>query len=167
VVGRLAQHGHVPLGYYKDEGKTKESFVEIDGERWVLLGDMATVEADGTIAILGRGAVCINTGGEKVYPEEVEAVLKSHPAVYDAVVAGVPDDRFGQRVTAVVQPRADAQPAANELIEHCRAHLAGYKSPRAVVFVPEIRRSPSGKADYPWAARVAHEAIGAQTGSRR
>jgi acyl-CoA synthetase (AMP-forming)/AMP-acid ligase II len=163
VVGRLAQHGHVPLGYYKDEGKTKESFVEIDGERWVLLGDMATVEADGTIAILGRGAVCINTGGEKVYPEEVEAVLKSHPAVYDAVVAGVPDERFGQRVTAVVQLRAGAPPAADELIDHCRAHLAGYKTPRAVVFVPEIRRSPSGKADYPWAAR---EAAAALTGSR-
>jgi acyl-CoA synthetase (AMP-forming)/AMP-acid ligase II len=155
VIGRVAQRGHVPLGYYKDEKKTADSFVTIDGERWVLLGDMATVEADGSIAVLGRGAVCINTGGEKVYPEEVEAVLKAHPAVYDAVVAGVPDDRFGQRVAAVVQLRPDATADEAELIAHARAHVAGYKAPKSVIVVPEIRRSPSGKADYPWAARIA------------
>jgi acyl-CoA synthetase (AMP-forming)/AMP-acid ligase II len=157
-IGRVAQRGHVPLGYYKDEAKTAASFVTIDGERWVLLGDMATVEADGSIAVLGRGSVCINTGGEKVYPEEVEAVLKAHPAVYDAVVTGVPDERFGQRVAALVQLRPQAEAAETELVAHCRAHVAGYKAPRSVVVVPEIRRSPSGKADYPWAARVAREA---------
>jgi acyl-CoA synthetase (AMP-forming)/AMP-acid ligase II len=156
VVGRMAQRGHVPVGYYKDEKKTKETFVTIDGERWVLLGDMATIEADGSIAILGRGSVCINTGGEKVYPEEVEAVLKAHPAVYDAVVTGVPDERYGQRVAALVQLRAEEPaPSESDLIEHARKHVAGYKAPRLVVVVPEIRRSPSGKADYPWAAKVA------------
>jgi acyl-CoA synthetase (AMP-forming)/AMP-acid ligase II len=165
VIGRVAQRGHVPLGYYKDEKKTADSFVTIDGERWVLLGDMATVEADGNIAVLGRGAVCINTGGEKVYPEEVEAVLKAHPAVYDAIVAGVPDDRFGQRVAAVVQLRDGVAADEAELIAHARAHVAGYKAPKSVVLVPEIRRSPSGKADYPWAARVALESASTTTGS--
>jgi acyl-CoA synthetase (AMP-forming)/AMP-acid ligase II len=166
VVGRVAQRGHVPLGYYKDPKKTADSFVTIDGERWVLLGDMATIEADGTIAVLGRGAVCINSGGEKVYPEEVEAVLKAHPAVYDAVVTGVPDERFGQRVAAVVQLRPDGPaPDEAELIAHCREHLAGYKCPRSVVVVAENHRSPSGKADYPWAARVARDSTTAATGS--
>jgi 3-oxocholest-4-en-26-oate---CoA ligase len=156
AIGRVAQRGHVPLGYYKDEQKTKESFVTIDGERWVLLGDAATIEADGTIAVLGRHSVCINTGGEKVYPEEVEAALKAHPAVYDAVVAGVPDERYGQRVAALVQIRPDqTAPTQEELAVHCRTRVAGYKVPRLVVVVPEIRRSPSGKADYPWASKVA------------
>jgi 3-oxocholest-4-en-26-oate---CoA ligase len=165
-IGRMAQRGHVPLGYYKDEKKTAESFVTIDGERWVLLGDMATIEADGSIAILGRGSVCINTGGEKVYPEEVEAVLKAHPAVYDAIVTGVPDERYGQRVAALVQLRPD-QPAPTEgdLIEHARKHVAGYKAPRVVLVVPEVRRSPSGKADYPWAAKVAAEHTAAPAGT--
>jgi acyl-CoA synthetase (AMP-forming)/AMP-acid ligase II len=166
VIGRLAQRGHVPLGYYKDQKKTADSFVTIDGERWVLLGDMATVDADGTIAVLGRGSVCINTGGEKVYPEEIEAVLKAHPAVYDAIVTGVPDERFGQRVAALVQVRPDAAlPSEAELIAHSRAHVAGYKAPKHVVVVPEIRRSPSGKADYPWAARTALEALPVDGGS--
>jgi acyl-CoA synthetase (AMP-forming)/AMP-acid ligase II len=164
TIGRMAQHGHVPLGYYKDEKKTKESFVTIDGERWVLLGDMATIEADGSIAILGRGSVCINTGGEKVYPEEVEAVLKAHPAVYDVIVTGVPDERYGQRVAALVQLRPDVPaPAEADLIAHAREHVAGYKAPRLVVVVPEIRRSPSGKADYPWAAKIAVEHVTAPT----
>jgi acyl-CoA synthetase (AMP-forming)/AMP-acid ligase II len=165
VVGRVAQRGHVPLGYYKDEKKTADSFVTIEGERYVLLGDMATVEADGSIAVLGRGAVCINTGGEKVYPEEVEAVLKAHDAVYDAVVAGVPDERFGQRVAAVVQLREGMSADEADLIAHARAHVAGYKAPKSVVLVTEIRRSPSGKADYPWAARVALEHATTNTGS--
>ncbi|MBV9293536.1 MAG: acyl-CoA synthetase [Frankiales bacterium] len=163
VIGRVAQHGHVPVGYYKDEVKTKASFVTIDGERWVVLGDMATVEADGSISLLGRGSVCINTGGEKVYPEEVEAVLKAHPAVYDAVVTGVPDERYGQRVAALVQLRPEVgPPAEGEITEHARKHVAGYKAPRLVVVVPEIRRSPSGKADYPWAAGVAAQHVTAK-----
>ena len=164
VVGRVAQRGHVPVGYYKDEKKSRETFITIDGERWVLLGDMATVEADGSIAVLGRGSVCINTGGEKVYPEEVEAVLKSHPAVYDVVVTGVPDERYGQRVAALVQLRPEVPaPSEADLIAHAREHVAGYKAPRLVVVVPEIRRSPSGKADYPWAAKIAVQHVTAPT----
>jgi acyl-CoA synthetase (AMP-forming)/AMP-acid ligase II len=165
AIGRVAQRGHVPLGYYKDEVKTKESFVTIDGERWVLLGDAATVEADGTIAVLGRHSVCINTGGEKVYPEEVEAALKAHPAVYDAVVTGVPDERFGQKVTALLQIRPDAvAPTLEEIAEHCTTRVSRYKVPRLVFVVPEIRRSPSGKADYPWAAATAKELLHAESG---
>jgi acyl-CoA synthetase (AMP-forming)/AMP-acid ligase II len=159
-IGRVAQRGHVPLGYYKDEAKTKESFVTIDGERWVLLGDAATVESDGTIAVLGRHSVCINTGGEKVYPEEVEAALKAHPAVYDAVVTGVPDERFGSRVTALIQVRDNhTAPTLEELTEHLSTRVAKYKAPRLVFVVPEMRRSPSGKADYPWAAKLARELL--------
>jgi acyl-CoA synthetase (AMP-forming)/AMP-acid ligase II len=154
--GRIAQRGHVPLGYYNDPKKTAETFFEADGERWVLLGDMGTVDEDGVITVLGRGSQCINTGGEKVYPEEVEQALKAHPDVYDALVAGVPDERWGNRVTAVVQPRAEAGAlTADAVREHCRARLAGYKIPRTVVFTDHIQRSPSGKADYRWARAVA------------
>jgi 3-oxocholest-4-en-26-oate---CoA ligase len=160
AIGRVAQRGHVPLGYYKDEIKTKESFITIDGERWVLLGDAATIEEDGTIAVLGRHSVCINTGGEKVYPEEVKAALKAHPAIYDTVVTGVPDERFGARVTALVQIRPEqAAPTLEELTEHCSTRVAKYKVPRLMFVVPEIRRSPSGKADYPWAAKLAKELL--------
>jgi acyl-CoA synthetase (AMP-forming)/AMP-acid ligase II len=158
AIGRVAQRGHVPLGYYKDEKKTKESFVTIDGARWVLLGDAATIEADGTIAVLGRHSVCINTGGEKVYPEEVEAALKAHPAIYDTVVTGTPDERFGSRVTALIQVRDSfTAPTLEEITEHCSTRVAKYKVPRLMFVVPEIRRSPSGKADYPWAAKIAKD----------
>jgi acyl-CoA synthetase (AMP-forming)/AMP-acid ligase II len=153
VVGHVAQRGHVPLGYYKDPEKSAQVFVQIDGERWVLLGDLATVEADGAVRVFGRGAVCINSGGEKIFPEEVEAVLKAHPAVFDAVVAGVPDERYGQRVAAVVQLRPDM--ALDGLDAHCRERLSGYKVPRSYVVVDEVRRSPSGKPDYRWAAATA------------
>lgn len=159
-VGRVAQRGYVPLGYYKDETKTKESFVTIDGDRWVLLGDAATVEEDGTIAVLGRHSVCINTGGEKVYPEEVEAALKAHPAIYDTVVTGTPDERFGNKVTALIQVRDDhPAPTLDDLVQHCSTRVAKYKTPRLMFVVPEIRRSPSGKADYPWAAKLAKELL--------
>jgi len=159
-IGRVAQRGYVPLGYYKDEVKTKESFVTVDGVRWVLLGDAATVEADGGIAVLGRHSVCINTGGEKVFPEEVEAALKAHPAVYDAVVTGVPDELYGARVTALLQIRSEhVAPTQEEIAEHCSTRVSRYKVPRLVFTVPEIRRSPSGKADYPWAAKVAKELL--------
>ncbi|MFE0046036.1 acyl-CoA synthetase [Streptomyces albireticuli] len=154
--GRVAQRGHVPLGYHNDPAKTAETFFRLRGERWVLLGDMATVDAEGVVTVLGRGSQCINTGGEKVYPEEVEQALKAHPAVYDALVTGVPDARWGQRVTAVVQPREGAPPPPPEdLRAHCRTRLAGYKVPRAVVYTDRVRRSPSGKADYRWAREVA------------
>ncbi|MFI6010225.1 acyl-CoA synthetase [Streptomyces sp. NPDC051243] len=160
-VGRLAQCGHVPLGYYNDPRKTAETFFEKDGERWVLLGDMATVDAEGVVTVLGRGSQCINTGGEKVYPEEVEQALKSHPDVYDALVAGVQDAKWGHHVAAVVQLRADAaRPSLADIQAHCRSHLAGYKIPRQLVITDSIRRSPSGKADYRWAREVAAAADG-------
>jgi len=154
-VGRLVRRGHIPLGYYKDEKKTAETFPTINGERWVVPGDMAIAEADGTITLLGRGSVSINSGGEKIYPEEVELVLKGHPDVFDAVVVGVPDERFGERVTAVIAPRGDARPTVDELRDHARQMLASYKLPREVHFVDEMVRSPSGKADYRWAKGVA------------
>ncbi|WP_329151899.1 acyl-CoA synthetase [Streptomyces anulatus] len=154
--GRIAQRGHVPLGYYNDPAKTADTFFHRDEERWVLLGDMATVDADGIVTVLGRGSQCINTGGEKVYPEEVEQALKSHPDVYDALVAGVPDERWGNRVAAVVQLRDNAQALTLEAVQaHCRTRLAGYKIPRALVLTDRIQRSPSGKADYRWAKAVA------------
>ncbi|HUS61788.1 MAG TPA: AMP-binding protein, partial [Acidimicrobiales bacterium] len=135
-VGRLARRGHVPLGYHKDAEKTALTFPVVDGVRWALPGDMAMVETDGTVIILGRGSVSINTGGEKVYPEEVESCLKAHPAVYDAVVVGVPDDRWGERVCAVVAPRSGQQlPTAASLADFCGDRLAGYKLPREVVGV--------------------------------
>lgn len=153
--GRLAQRGHVPLGYYNDAKKTAETFFQRGKERWVLLGDMATVDEEGIVTVLGRGSQCINTGGEKVYPEEVEQALKSHPDVYDALVAGVPDPRWGNRVAAVVQLRPGAEPLDLAGVQtHCRTRLAGYKIPRTVVFRDRIQRSPSGKADYRWAKSV-------------
>jgi 3-oxocholest-4-en-26-oate---CoA ligase len=155
VVGRLARKGYMPLGYYKDAEKTAATFVEINGERWALPGDMARVEADGTITVLGRGSVSINSGGEKIYPEEVELALKSHPDVFDVVVVGVPDERWGERVVAVVKARPGATPDAGELAEHARSTIAGYKVPRAIVVVDEMVRSPSGKADYRWAKATA------------
>jgi acyl-CoA synthetase (AMP-forming)/AMP-acid ligase II len=156
TVGRVALTGRIPLRYHNDPGKTADTFVEVDGRRWVLTGDMATVEPDGAITLLGRGSVSINTGGEKVYPEEVESALKAHPSVYDAVVVGVPDDRWGERVAAVVSvsPGAD-EPTLDELSTFVRQKLAGYKVPRELVVVDEVVRSPVGKADYRWAKRVA------------
>ncbi|MEU9676950.1 acyl-CoA synthetase [Streptomyces parvus] len=157
--GRIAQRGHVPLGYYNDPAKTADTFFRRGDERWVLLGDMATVDADGIVTVLGRGSQCINTGGEKVYPEEVEQALKSHADVYDALVAGVPDERWGNRVAAVVQLREGAAALTLDAVQaHCRTRLAGYKIPRALVLADRIQRSPSGKADYRWAKAVAAEA---------
>ncbi|MHA4779480.1 acyl-CoA synthetase [Streptomyces sp. MSC1_001] len=163
-IGRLAQRGHVPLGYHNDPAKTAETFFERDGVRWVLLGDMATVDEAGVVTVLGRGSQCINTGGEKVYPEEVEQALKAHPDVYDALVAGVPDARWGSHVAAVVQLRPDAPPLDLEALQtHCRPRLAGYKVPRQLVLTDRIQRSPSGKADYRWARSVAVDADAADT----
>ncbi|MFG3308132.1 acyl-CoA synthetase [Streptomyces wuyuanensis] len=154
--GRIAQRGHVPLGYYNDPDKTAETFFRRGDERWVLLGDMATVDEEGVVIVLGRGSQCINTGGEKVYPEEVEQALKAHPDVYDALVAGVPDAKWGNHVAAVVQLRQGAPALDLESVQaHCRSRLAGYKIPRQLVLAPAIQRSPSGKADYRWARAVA------------
>lgn len=158
-IGLLARRGHVPIGYYKDPEKTAATFVEIDGVRWAVPGDRAVIEDDGTITVLGRGSQCINTGGEKVFPEEVEAVLKSHPDVFDAVVVGVPDERWGEAVTAVVAPREGRSPTLDDLREHAGAALARYKVPRHLVVVDHVERSPSGKPDYRWAKQVAAERV--------
>ena len=160
-MGMLATSGHIPLGYYKDEAKTAETFPMVDGVRYAIPGDLARHLADGTIAVYGRGSVSINSGGEKIFPEEVEKALKSHPAVIDAIVVGTPSERWGSQVTAVVQIRAGtvSAPDAEELRDHCRMHLAGYKIPRNVVFIDVVRRSPSGKPDYRWAKDVATAAL--------
>ncbi|MGW4403093.1 acyl-CoA synthetase [Nonomuraea sp. NPDC004702] len=158
-MGTVARSGRVAFGYYNDPDKSARTFVtDPDGTRWLLTGDLATVDADGTVHVFGRGSQCINTGGEKVFPEEVEAVLKGHPAVFDAVVTGVPDDRWGSRVAAVVEPRPGVEVTAAELDVHCRASLSGYKVPRSYAFVKEMVRSPAGKADYRWARQTAEAA---------
>ncbi|CAM2832008.1 AMP-binding protein [Prescottella defluvii] len=156
-IGYIARIGNVPVGYYKDEEKTARTFpTRADGTRISVLGDMGTIEADGTIVFLGRGSQCINTGGEKVFAEEVEAALHAHPAISDALVVPVPDERMGQRVAAVIAVYPDAAELTLDGVqEHCRKTLAGYKVPRAVVTVEEVKRTPAGKADYRWAAAVA------------
>lgn len=151
VRGILAKRGNIPVGYYKDEKKTAETFRTFNGVRYAIPGDYATVEADGTVTMLGRGSVSINTGGEKVYPEEVEAALKAHPDVFDALVVGVPDERYGQQVAAVVAPRQGRRPTLAELGAFVRKDIAGYKVPRSLWVVDEVKRSPAGKPDYTWA----------------
>ncbi|GGQ10365.1 fatty-acyl-CoA synthase [Actinomadura coerulea] len=154
-IGRLARSGHIPLGYYNDPAKTASTFfTAADGTRWSIPGDFASLEEDGTITLLGRGSLVINTGGEKVYPEEVEVALKDHPAVEDAVVVGLPDERFGQRVAAVVAPRPGATVTLEDLTEYCRERLAGYKLPRQLALVGEVQRTAVGKSDYKWARSV-------------
>jgi acyl-CoA synthetase (AMP-forming)/AMP-acid ligase II len=155
--GKLARGGHVPLGYYKDPVKTAEMFTEVNGKRYAVPGDWARVEEDGTITMLGRGNTCVNTGGEKVYPEEVEGALKSHPDVFDSLVIGVPDDRLGQRVAALVQLRPGVTPDLTALQGHVRRLIAGYKVPRTVWFVGSVGRTVSGKADYGWARQYVAE----------
>jgi acyl-CoA synthetase (AMP-forming)/AMP-acid ligase II len=156
--GRVARRGHIPLRYHNDPEKTAATFVERDGVRWVLTGDVATVLEDGSIQLFGRGSMCINTGGEKVFPEEVESTLVGHPDVYDALVVGVADDRWGERVTAVVSLVDGSGAGEADLVEHCRTRLAGFKVPRSYVFVDAVQRSPAGKADYKWAKQVAEQA---------
>ena len=155
-VGRLARKGNIPLGYLNDPVKTAETFVTgPDGTRYSIPGDAAVYEPAGTITLLGRGSVSINSGGEKIFPEEVEAAVKSHPAVYDATVVGVPDERWGQRVVAVVQFRQGTSPTLEDIQTHCRTKIAGYKLPRELHEVDQIVRAPSGKPDYRWAKSVA------------
>jgi fatty-acyl-CoA synthase len=160
-IGVLAYKGAGPLGYFNDERKTATVFREIRGERYVVPGDFARVAADGTITFVGRGSVCINTGGEKVYPEEVEEALKTHPAVVDCNVVGVPDERWGEAVTAVVQLATDGDPVTDDdLVAHVKERLAGYKAPQHLVRVPELVRSPTGKSDYRHARTTAMDALG-------
>lgn len=159
AVGQVLAGGRLPLGYHNDPEKTAATFVERDDRRWLITGDMATVGADGAIELLGRGSVSINTGGEKVFPEEVESTLKAHAGVYDCLVVGVPDERWGSAVTAVVQPVPGAEPTVDDLAAHCKTALAGYKAPKHVVLVDAIVRSPSGKADYRWAKETAEKSV--------
>jgi acyl-CoA synthetase (AMP-forming)/AMP-acid ligase II len=159
VVGRIVTGGRLPLGYHRDPEKTAATFLEVDGERWLVTGDLATVADDGTIDLLGRGATSINTGGEKVHPEEVEGVLLAHPSVVDVLVVGVPDERWGSAVTALVQAAPGAELTLDDVVRHCKAHLAGYKVPKRLVLVDEVVRSPAGKADYRWAAATAAAAV--------
>jgi len=146
--GRVAVKGHQPIGYYKDPVKSAATFVTIDGDTYSIPGDYARVEADGSLTLLGRGSVCINTGGEKVYPEEVEEILKEHPTVQDAVAVGIPDDKFGEIITAVVQAAPDAAIDDDELIAWVKSRLASYKAPKRVVSIDTIGRGPNGKVDY-------------------
>ncbi|WP_038863829.1 acyl-CoA synthetase [Mycobacterium avium] len=151
VRGLIAKKGNIPVGYYKDEKKTAETFKTFNGVRYAIPGDYALVEEDGTVTMLGRGSVSINSGGEKIYPEEVEGALKGHPDVFDALVVGVPDPRYGQHVASVVQPRPGTRPSLAELDRFVRSEIAGYKVPRSLWLVDEVKRSPAGKPDYRWA----------------
>ncbi len=156
VPGRLARTGHIPLRYHNDPEKSAATFVTgPDGTRYAVAGDKVLLEADGTITLLGRDSVCINSGGEKIFTEEVEAVVRAHPDVYDAIIVGVPDERWGQRVAAVVQARPGAEVSLESLDAHCRASLAGYKVPRQLHLVDAVQRSEAGKPDYRWATAIA------------
>jgi acyl-CoA synthetase (AMP-forming)/AMP-acid ligase II len=154
-IGMVGVGGRVPLGYYKDEEKSAATFRVIDGRRYSIPGDYATVEADGTIHLLGRGSVCINTGGEKVFPEEVEEVLKRHPSVLDAVVVGVPDERWGEAITALVEPAPGETVDEAELLGLVKSSLAPFKAPKRVLAVESIGRAPNGKVDYKRSREIA------------
>jgi fatty-acyl-CoA synthase len=158
-IGWLARCGFVPLGYYKDPEKSARTFPVIDGQRYAAPGDHARYGESGQIVVMGRGSVCINSGGEKIYPEEVEQSLKHHPAVYDAVVVGTRSQRWGEQVTALVQLREGDRLDSNELLDFCAARLARYKLPKDILFFSALVRSPSGKADYRWAKAVAEEKL--------
>ena len=155
--GMIGAAGLVPLGYYKDEAKSKATFREIDGTRYSFPGDYALVEEDGTITLLGRGSNCINTAGEKVYPEEVEEVVKKHPSAFDCLVVGLPDERFGQKIVAVVSTSSDL--GGEELDTFLRSKIAGYKVPKHILFVPKVERAPNGKANYKWAKEYAEKIL--------
>jgi len=165
AVGRLARAHHVPLGYYKDPEKSARTFIEIDGVRYAVPGDFARIEPDNRVTLLGRGSNCINTGGEKVYPEEVEMAIKAHPAVYDALVVGLPDEKYGQAVAAVVQPREGETVELEELRSFLRSSLSGYKLPRFLTQVAEIPRNATGKAQYPRARELALAATTTMAGA--
>lgn len=159
-IGMIANGGFTPVGYFKDPEKSAVTFREIDGHRYSFPGDYASIAADGTLVLLGRGSACINTGGEKVFPEEVEEAVKSHPSVYDCLVVGVEDERFGQRVTAVTSFTSGASVEESELISWLHGRLAGYKLPKTVISVPVVQRAANGKADYKWAKETAVEHAG-------
>jgi fatty-acyl-CoA synthase len=157
--GLVAVGRFIPVGYHKDDAKTASTFRTFDGERWSVPGDFATVDTDGTLHLLGRGSMCINTGGEKVFPEEVEEVLKTHPQVRDAVAIGIPDPRFGEIICAVVEAEDGVAPTLAALSNHVKAALAVYKAPRHLVLVDTIGRAPNGKVDYKRLKEVATERL--------
>ena len=159
TIGYLARKGHVPLAYYKDEEKSKKTFIEVNGERYSIPGDMAKYEADGQMTLLGRGSVSINSGGEKIFPEEVEMALKAHPNIFDCLVVGVKDDRWGQKVVAVIQRREDIEMSLEEIKEVASKYIASYKMPKAIVFSELIERAPSGKPNYQWAQKYANSEL--------
>lgn len=159
TIGYLARKGHVPLAYYKDEEKSKKTFIEVKGERYSIPGDMAKYEADGQMTLLGRGSVSINSGGEKIFPEEVEMALKAHPNIFDCLVVGVKDDRWGQKVVAVIQRREDIEMSLEEIKEVASKYIASYKMPKAIVFSELIERAPSGKPNYKWAQQYANSEL--------
>ena len=159
TIGYLARKGHVPLAYYKDEEKSKKTFIEVNGERYSIPGDMAKYEADGQMTLLGRGSVSINSGGEKIFPEEVEMALKAHPNIFDCLVVGVKDDRWGQKVVAVIQRREDIEMSIEEINEVSSKYIASYKMPKAIVFSELIERAPSGKTNYKWAQKYANSEL--------
>jgi acyl-CoA synthetase (AMP-forming)/AMP-acid ligase II len=152
----------VPIGYYGDEVKSAATFFEIDGRRYSVPGDFARIESETTVTLLGRGSNCINTGGEKVYSEEVEMAIKAHPAVYDVLVVGVPDDRYGSAVAAVVHPRDGETVTLDDLRSFLRSKLSGYKLPRSITLVDEIPRNAAGKAQYPRAKQLVLASIAAK-----
>ena len=159
--GMVARGGNIPLGYYNDPVKSAQVFVtDARGKRWSIPGDHARVEADGRITLLGRGSVSINSGGEKIFPEEVEGALKSHPDVFDVLVVGLPDERWGERVCALLQPREGREPSLEDLQTHCRSLIAGYKVPRELLLVEQVPRLPNGKPDYRTAKTQAREIAG-------
>ena len=159
TIGYLARKGHVPVAYYKDEEKSKKTFIEVDGVRYSIPGDMAKYEEDGQMTLLGRGSVSINSGGEKIFPEEVEMALKAHPNIFDCLVVGVKDDRWGQKVVAVIQRRENDELSLDDIKDVASKYIASYKMPKEIVFSELIERAPSGKPNYQWAQEFANSKL--------
>ena len=159
TIGYLARKGHVPVAYYKDEEKSKKTFIEVGGERYSIPGDMAKYEEDGQMTLLGRGSVSINSGGEKIFPEEVEMALKAHPNIFDCLVVGVKDDRWGQKVVAVIQRRENGELSLDDIKDVASKYIASYKMPKEIVFSELIERAPSGKPNYQWAQEFANSKL--------
>ena len=159
TIGYLARKGHVPVAYYKDEEKSKKTFIEVGGVRYSIPGDMAKYEEDGQMTLLGRGSVSINSGGEKIFPEEVEMALKAHPNIFDCLVVGVKDDRWGQKVVAVIQRRENDELSLDDIKEVASKYIASYKMPKEIIFSELIERAPSGKPNYQWAQEFANSKL--------
>jgi len=159
TIGYLARKGHVPVAYYKDKEKSEKTFIEVNGERYSIPGDMAKYEKDGQMTLLGRGSVSINSGGEKIFPEEVEMALKAHPNIFDCLVVGVKDETWGQKVVAVIQRREMVDLPLEEIKESASKYIASYKMPKEIVFSELIERAPSGKPNYQWAQNFANSKL--------